>query len=451
MSASNNSEYDEYEYSDEDVENIQQNDGNRLVGARASSTSRFPFLVGWNQYGVDNRFFCTGSLLTPKFILSAAHCNNMLNKRELEEDREQCVQTTANGQWYPISRKRSIKCKWLKCQKCRAPDLEVITNPPGKAWIGVDKATENEQKNLTNMHEIKRHIRHGESYRGSGSYGGYGGYDITLLEVVRPMIGYRPACLPGPTFDDIRLTQKNSMIAGYGKFLRMANSCETNKFGPMKKHYCDKRYGEGNTACITDKPAPNHKECEEFFKNPSTPNDFQDKEIRITDKHGKDITICYPPGNPENDKHGWCRTRGKYYDVDNEDESHKSWGFCGKDCFLDTEEAKNYGVLRSKANIEILSEDVCDKYINISLDWQEVPVRPLILCVAETNKWEEKHWQKTGEGYKQMKQLDSVTRFGIPSYVAAVGTCKGDSGGPSFVRDGFNFVVTGGVLCSDKK
>ena len=28
------------------------------------------------------------------------------------------------------------------------------------------------------------------------------GYDITLLEVEKPMIGYRPAYLLGPSFDD---------------------------------------------------------------------------------------------------------------------------------------------------------------------------------------------------------------------------------------------------------
>jgi len=447
LSASSNTDYDEYEYSDDNVENIQQNDGNRLVGARESSTTKFPFLVGWNQYGIDKMFACTGSLLTPKYVLSAAHCNNMLEQGNGRQDaREQCVKTTASGQWYRISggMDRRIKCRWLECKRCRVPSLEVITNPPAKAWIGIDKVKENHQKNQANMHEIKRHIRHGESYRGGGSYGNYGGYDITLLEMVRPMMS-RPACLPSPDFDDIRLMEKNTILAGYGKYLRTkGQTCQTNKYGRMKKHYCDKNYGDGNTACITNKPAPMHKECQEFFKNPSTPNNFQGKEIRITDKSGKDITICYPPKNPENRDYGWCMTRGNYYNIDREDTSTKSWGFCGKDCFLDTQ-AEDKGVLRDKENIEILPEDMCDKYLNISLNWQDVPVRPQILCVAENNMWEEEHWQKTRGGYTRMKQHGPVTRFGSTSYVASVGTCQGDSGGPAFVRDGFNFVVTGVV------
>jgi len=456
LSESSNTDYDEYEYSDDDVGNIQQSDGDgsRLVGARESSTSKFPFLVGWNKDGSDNQFAqfsCTGSLLTPRYVLSAAHCNNMLDQRNgREEERERCVQTTASGQWYKFKNnkglERSIKCRWLDCRGCSAPDLEVITNPPGKAWVGIDKVKTNQEKNLENMHEIKRHIRHGESYKGGGHYGNYGGYDITLLELARPVLRYRPACLPGPMFDDIRLMEKNTMLAGYGKYLRaQGTTCETNKFGPMKKHYCNHDdYGVGSTACITNKPAPIHKECSKFFKSPTTPNNFWGKEIRITDKNGEDITICYPPTNPENNKYGWCRTKGNYYDVDNEDTNYESWGFCGKDCFLDTE-AENSGVLRSKQNIEILSEDLCDKYLNISLNWQEVQARPQILCVAENNKWQEEHWQKTGGGYKRMKDHGPVTRFGSSSYVAHVGTCQGDSGGPAFVRDGFNFVLTGVV------
>ena len=43
-----------------------------------------------------------------------------------------------------------------------------------------------------------------------------------------------------------------------------------------------------------------------------------------------------------------------------------------------------------------------------------------------------------------MKQHGETERYGDTSYVASVGTCKGDSGGPAFVEEKPNhFVVTG--------
>jgi hypothetical protein len=47
-------------------------------------------------------------------------------------------------------------------------------------------------------------VRHGKSYRGSGKYGKYGGYDITLIELEKPVpekFGV-PACLPAKTFQE---------------------------------------------------------------------------------------------------------------------------------------------------------------------------------------------------------------------------------------------------------
>ena len=43
-----------------------------------------------------------------------------------------------------------------------------------------------------------------------------------------------------------------------------------------------------------------------------------------------------------------------------------------------------------------------------------------------------------------MKQHGETERYGDTTYVASVGTCKGDSGGPAFVEERPNhFVVTG--------
>ena len=216
-------------------------------------------------------------------------------------------------------------------------------------------------------------------------------------------------------------------------------------------HYCDKMHGFGSSACITDQPPPRDEECQKFFNHQDTPSSFDDvgMEIRIQAESGEDIALCYPSKNPANETYGWCKTKGNYHDIDNYDREKEGWGFCSKDCYLDTE-VKNSGILREKLGVEILSENQCEKYLNRSLDkYEGVEVMPSILCVAKTEKWEESAWVKTGEGYIQRDSSGPVTRYGTDSYVASVGTCQGDSGGPVFVKDEDRFVVTGkGVVAT---
>ena len=73
-------------------------------------------------------------------------------------------------------------------------------------------------------------------------------------------------------------------------------------------------------------------------------------------------------------------------------------------------------------------------------------VRPKILCVVRQEKWKEAAWQKTGDGYQEMRRGSGVhMRYGSGGYVASVGTCKGDSGGPVFVEESGRYVVTGQI------
>ena len=90
-------------------------------------------------------------------------------------------------------------------------------------------------------------------------------------------------------------------------------TCETNQFGEMKYHYCDKRYGEGNTACIRDRPPPMKRECKRFFADVHTPNNVPAdlEEIVIEDVKNKRKTYCWNKTNPENAWYGWCKTKGK--------------------------------------------------------------------------------------------------------------------------------------------
>ena len=210
-------------------------------------------------------------------------------------------------------------------------------------------------------------------------------------------------------------------------------------------HYCDKMHGAGRSACITDEPPPINEECQNFFNHQDKLNTYNDvsREIRIESESGDDITLCYPSKNPENETYGWCHTRGSFYNLENIKLEEKGWGFCNKDCYLDTK-VKNSGILREKSGVEILSEKLCEKYLNRSLKNEDsIEVMPWILCVAKTEKLEESTWVKTGEGYIQKDSSRPDTRYGTDSYVASAGTCMGDSGGPVFVKDEDRFVVTG--------
>ena len=352
------------------------------------------------------------------------------------------METTARGEDYTKT-KLGANFK-LRCKRLNSGDLEIRTDPKGKAWLGVDDVKRNIVRNMEHMSEVKRHIRHQKTYRGGGNYGNFGGYDITLVELETPMVGYQPACLPGPKFDDIRLEEKDSILAGYGRYLRTQGAtCETNRFGEMKFHYCDKQHGEGSSACITDKLPPMAGECDKFFNNPNTPDTVPGEleEIRIQKQSEKESVYCYPKTNPENPSYGWCITEGNYYDKNNIDGRYRGWGFCGKDCFLDTD-TMNSGILRVKKNVEILSEELCDQFLTESLE-EEVAVRPEIVCVARKEKWKEAVWVETSEGYHAMNSTSMAERYGSVEYVASVGTCQGDSGGPVFVREGRRYIVTG--------
>jgi len=443
-------ELDDYEYRDEtDYADHHNTDGDRLVGGKLASTKEFPFVLGWNQYGAKESLSCTGVLITPTYMLSAAHCNEILIMHDIDkasEIREECVQKTEAGGSYTVTKERrgefKIKCRWLKGSKAADRALELITDPTGYVYAGV----ENIQEESNNPHKIerkiKRHIRHPKSYRGGGSYGAFGGYDITLVEleasVDQKFVG---ACLPGPEFDDIREGKDDSILAGYGLYYRDdGDVCQTNNYGPMKFHYCDKANGYGNEACNKTGPVPNAPICERFYQKHELPEGVE--EIKILKLDGTTV-MCSAMRNPEDVSFGWCHTKGDHYDTTKLDYGKEGWGFCSRDCYLkELAEGPRKGAIRKKENVQILPPAQCDKFLNNSLD-AKPEVKPEILCIAQIHDWKEESWKETSNGFEKVPKEGKTERYGQTSYVASPGTCKGDSGGPVFVRDGNKFVVTG--------
>ena len=116
--------------------------------------------------------------------------------------------------------------------------------------------------------------------------------------------------------------------------------------------------------------------------------------LRLVIKGKKDV-LCNPPTNPVDESYGWCKTQGDYYSIDNWKEVHNGWGYCGADCYndqvckhhlgkhlgynlcLQKEDVMDSGMIRTKSNIHILSEKLCDHYLAQTLEDNRAKVKVL--------------------------------------------------------------------------
>ena len=131
-----------------------------------------------------------------------------------------------------------MKCKTLVTVEDgkRIENLEIFPlEPRGAVFLGVEDMNDADSIRRGQFSEIRSAIRHGHSYLGGGSYGDFGGYDITLITLVTPLSGRR-ACLPHLQFKDDG--HDLGKLAGYGMYARKKNKCLTNQYGRMKYRYC---------------------------------------------------------------------------------------------------------------------------------------------------------------------------------------------------------------------
>ena len=408
-----------------------------LIGGQIATTETYPYLLGWNPEGT-NDFKCTGVLITPSYFLSASHCLGSYFGHNQKNATDYCKK---HGYLHDMNG-LNIKCKILP-----KGGIELRSEPKGKVWINVDVVKNVQQMKETDSRRIKRHIHHEKTYAGKNFYAIHGGYDIDLIELEKPFSkDSETACLPGPDFDDLRRGKRDTYIAGYGKHWRETKSkeniCQTNQYGQMKYHLCDKDKGIGRDACIRNKQPPIDDECPRFFYQQNTPDEFpvDFEEVKLQNEDGTDVKYCWHTKNPEDEAYGWCHTKGQYYNWEDPKPDYQGWGFCGKDCFEDNE--PNFA-LRTSESKEVLSEEKCKEFLKKSVN-PNVTVEPEILCIAEEKFFHETVWYRTlDKKYEEKKKGNKSLRFDQFSYVVSPGVCSGDSGGPSWVLESKRAIVTG--------
>ena len=297
----------------------------------------------------------------------------------------------------------------FKCRIIQEGSLEIVpVRPRAVVWIGANNLNQAATEDFFTA-AVKRVVRHAQTYLGGGTYGKFGGYDITLLEldtVVPPAYG-TPACLPTASFKD---THIKAHLAGYGQFYRRDKNndnkqkCQTDEYGRNKYHMC-RDPGSGDEICHLDRPAPQTPACQAFANETHQPYPEEYEEIQLVDEKGSDIDFCFDAASPKKQSRGWCETNETYYSYEMVREA--GWGFCGPDCFLGAiRKEKESSVLRQVRDVDVLPEAACDAFLKSNIGSAGLEVMPQILCVGRYRPWRTQVWQKLGRGWPSYtKQL----------------------------------------------
>ena len=272
----------------------------------------------------------------------------------------------------------------VKCLITESGDINIYpVVPHAEAYIGINDVNDRTSVAQGEKIRIEYIVRHRNSYRGGGNYGTFGGYDITLLKLVSPT-NVLPACLPAPSFQDSGLGPgfdniQNVMLAGYGRYYR--EPCQTDELGPSPNHYCAK-----NSKCNTEENPPVSATCNKFLtNNPEVQQEFSDKNLhKITlNIQGKDPVDCFRKTSYQEGSKGWCQVSDDASTI-GEITGTSSWGFCSKDCFLKNTEyvEPDSSVFRSKENVDILNDELCNKFLLASYGGINPEYVPEVLCIG---------------------------------------------------------------------
>jgi len=423
-----------------------------------SGEERPPFMTVFN-FHPSTSVKCSSSIISEFWIISAAHC--IVSKSHIMDG--SCLTNYAKAKFKTV------------CEKQKNGDMKLMfpeqEESTPEVFIDVDNLSE-DFRDKSKKYLVDFIISHKDGYKG-GMYGAYGGYDVILVKLRKPVSKDVRACLPGPSHEI-----SSPMIGGYGRYRRVP--CEVSDLGPEVFQYCkvqpeclrdSKIYKDAKCAVLFDHKGKEHKGCIKDHDTPSASdpecNSFRQKtditdksmqrdeinEFVIVDSKQKLISKCYrtSPG-----QYGWCGVtkhtiNGKTISdrPDLEVENVEGWGVCSDTC-EDTENAHITGTARLKP-VEIIDQAYCDEKLNTIRQGKEpFEVPPQVYCVAYNETYKTKFYQKSESGdYKELSDEEGaplhMSLLGREHswYIRATGSCKGDSGGPLYEEKDDQYILLG--------
>ena len=177
-----------------------------------------PFMAIFN-FKPSSSVKCTASLITQSWLVSAAHC--LVAKKHFEE--LPCISKINLGLDIKCRKtpKGDIEAHFYSQEynnrRCLAWVLKIfflfqIKGRTAEVFVGVDNLN-TISPSTHPPHFVDKIVIHKDGYQG-GMYGAYGGYDIILVKLTRPVRGHTPACLPGPRYKP----SLDVKIGGYGRY-----------------------------------------------------------------------------------------------------------------------------------------------------------------------------------------------------------------------------------------
>jgi len=409
-----------------------------IIHAPLANVDRFPFVIGFVDKKRNDKIghyaHCTGAVIAKKWAVTAAHCLfQIIQKRE---SIQKCLKDTRKHNSFK-GKKGTIKCKRME-----TGDVKIeFADHPAMAYHGIGDIKDEEIHDQGHLEEIDYLIRHEYSYTNAGVYGSYGGYDIILLHFKRHVQDeYKPICLPGPTYKDsgIGPSYSNNVpvtIGGYGSFTRP--QCKTDEFGELKHHFC-----VTNTTCNEINPPPQSDDCNALQTYFKTNVSHSTEEILLKEMKSGQVHHCYRQQSPRPGSRGWCRVEKDANKIGSLKKTD-SWGFCSAECYLNHAAIRNESksIFRTKHDVSVLDEHLCNKFLYTSLDKSAVKHMPQILCIGYIEPLKFDIWVKEESGHlRPAPELDTlkhkITKLtDLDSYVYSAGICYGDSGGPAFIEE----------------